>query len=161
MEALEQRIALEIIVQQDAAQVRVTGEFDAEEVIGFAFEPVGGGPDGDHAVNFRVLAVDAHFQLQQLLPRQRTQVVDGLQMGQHIDAGDATEQIKAELHAQEAADGQQVRAFNIQTEKIAFDQNWLHRLAGNLLDGSQVTRQGGVLIAIAARAGLQAPGARY
>ena len=42
-EVLAQREALEAVVGQDAAQVRMTGEEDAVQVEGFALEPVGAG----------------------------------------------------------------------------------------------------------------------
>ena len=44
-EVLAQRIALEAVVGEDAAQVGVAGEQDAVEVVGLALEPVGAGKD--------------------------------------------------------------------------------------------------------------------
>ena len=40
-EVLAQRMAVEAVVGEDAAQVRVAGEEDAVEVVGLALEPVG------------------------------------------------------------------------------------------------------------------------
>ena len=44
-EILAQRMALEAVVGEDAAQVRMAGEQDAVEIVGLAFEPVGAGID--------------------------------------------------------------------------------------------------------------------
>ena len=38
-------MALPTVGQENPLQVRMPGEFDAEHVVDFAFEPVGGGPD--------------------------------------------------------------------------------------------------------------------
>ena len=46
-EVLAQRMPLEAVVGQDPAQVRMTGEQDAVEIVGLALVPVGGGEDRD------------------------------------------------------------------------------------------------------------------
>ena len=40
-EVLAQRVAFKAVVGEDAAKVRMTGEQDAVEIVGFALEPVG------------------------------------------------------------------------------------------------------------------------
>jgi hypothetical protein len=56
-EVLAERVADEAVVGQDAAQVGMTVEQDAEEVEGLTLEPVGARPDTDHRVDFRELVV--------------------------------------------------------------------------------------------------------
>ena len=46
---LAQREALPLVRQQDALQVGMAGELDAEHVVDFALQPVGRGPDAHHA----------------------------------------------------------------------------------------------------------------
>ena len=45
LEALAQRVALEVVAQHDAAQVRVAVEHDAEQVVDLALERSGAGPE--------------------------------------------------------------------------------------------------------------------
>ena len=54
-EILAERMADETVVGEDAAQVRMAGEQDAEQVERFALEPVGAGPDVDHGIDDRDL----------------------------------------------------------------------------------------------------------
>ena len=69
-------MADETVVGEDAAQIRVAGEQDAEQVEGLALEPVGAGPDVDHRIDdgiFGVLA--ARAQAHALVVRDRQQLV--------------------------------------------------------------------------------------
>ena len=45
---LAERVSLETVVGQDASQVGMSVEHDAEQVKGLPFEPVGAGPDGGY-----------------------------------------------------------------------------------------------------------------
>ena len=83
-EVLAERMADETVVGEDAAQIRVTGEQDAEQVEGFALEPVGARPDVDHRIDdgiFGVLAARANAQAlvvgdrQQLVGNRETRAV--------------------------------------------------------------------------------------
>src|SRR2546425_12906556 len=51
MEALQQRIAFEVIVQQHASQIGMAGKLDTEHVIGFTFQPVRSWPDRNHTIH--------------------------------------------------------------------------------------------------------------
>src|SRR5262245_44885709 len=55
-EVLAERVADEAVVGQDAPQVRVAAEQDAEQVEGLALVPVGRRPDAGHRVDHRRLA---------------------------------------------------------------------------------------------------------
>ena len=46
-EVLAQRMALEAVVGEDAAQIGMAGEQDAVEIVGLALEPVGAGKQAD------------------------------------------------------------------------------------------------------------------
>ena len=50
-EVLAERMADEAVVGEDAAQVRVAAEQDAEQVERLALEPVGARPDVDHGID--------------------------------------------------------------------------------------------------------------
>ena len=52
-------MADEAVVGEDAAQIRVAAEQDAEQVEGLALEPVGARPDLGHRVEHRLGAVRA------------------------------------------------------------------------------------------------------
>ena len=71
---LAQRMALEAVVQQDAAQVRVAVEGDAEHVVHLALEPVGPLPHRHERVDARVVVRHRRLQPHPLVVRQRVQV---------------------------------------------------------------------------------------
>ena len=74
-EVLAERMADEAVVGEEAAQVRVAREQDAEEVEGLALEPVGRGPDLDQGVDHRVGVIGAEgAQAQPPVMRDRQQV---------------------------------------------------------------------------------------
>jgi hypothetical protein len=76
-------------------------------------------------------------------------VIDALQVIEHIDAGDTTQEIKAKLVAQETTHSYQVRPIYFQAQIIALQGLRLNCLAGNLSNRSQVARERGILVAIA------------
>src|SRR5690606_10639930 len=68
----------ESIVGEDAAQVRMTVEDDAEQVEGLALEPVGAGMDARQGIQRRLRIVRAECaQRQPLVVGDREQLVDG------------------------------------------------------------------------------------
>src|SRR6187399_834780 len=75
-EVLAERMADEAVVGEDAAQIRVTGEKNAEQVERLALEPVGTRPDVDQRIDDGIFRVDAaRTQTQTLIVRDRQQVV--------------------------------------------------------------------------------------
>jgi hypothetical protein len=74
-EVLAQRIAVEAVIGEDAAQVRVALEEDAVHVEGFALVPVGGGIDLDDRGNGGVL-VGLQLDPDARVPGHRQQMVD-------------------------------------------------------------------------------------
>src|SRR6188768_2138 len=58
-EILAERMTDESIVGEDAAQIRMAREQDAEQVERLALEPVGAGPDVDHRIDDGIFRVDA------------------------------------------------------------------------------------------------------
>ena len=53
------RRGLEVQIRgQDAAEVGVVFELDAEHVEDFAFEPFGAGVEGDHGIDFKVAVIE-------------------------------------------------------------------------------------------------------
>ena len=76
-EVLAERMADEAVVGEDAAQVDVAVEDDAEQVEGLALEPVGGAPDLGERGNLRHVVVGTEdLQAQPPVVRQREQVRD-------------------------------------------------------------------------------------
>src|SRR5258707_1871199 len=63
MKALDQRITLKIVVQEHAAQIWMACVANTVHIIRLALQPVGRWPDRDHAINFRLLVVQAHLDL--------------------------------------------------------------------------------------------------
>src|SRR5207302_4653861 len=96
VEAFEQRVALELIIEQHASEIGMAGKANAVEVISFALKPVGGGPYRDNAIHLRLLIVQAYFKLEQLPTGNGAHMIDRFQVIQHINAGYATQQVKAE-----------------------------------------------------------------
>src|SRR5262245_40498990 len=58
---LPQRMARELLVHEEAAQVGMAGEADPEHVPHLALEPVGDGPEGDGAGHDGVVLVHRHL----------------------------------------------------------------------------------------------------
>src|SRR6266566_1432761 len=63
VEAFQQRIPLEVIIQQHAPQVGMAGKLDAEEIICLALQPVCSRPDRNNAVHLRLLVIQAYLDL--------------------------------------------------------------------------------------------------
>src|SRR5271156_6827697 len=70
---LAQGVPFPLIGEQDAFKIRVTFENDAEHVVAFAFEPIGGGPDFDNASD-RVIFTGVGFQAQALVFREGVEI---------------------------------------------------------------------------------------
>src|SRR5579884_643372 len=107
---LAERVADPIGGHQDAREIRVTGEADAEEVVDLALIPVRRGPDrgdgGDLRVG-RVLVADADLQPDGGAGGERHQVVDHVEAGlalRPVHRRDLREEVEALLVAQGAAD---------------------------------------------------------
>src|SRR5580700_8455845 len=73
---LAQRMSLERIVHQDAAQVGMSLEDDAEHVEAFALEPVRRAPNSNHAVDPRIGAVDANLDADAMRQVERVELID-------------------------------------------------------------------------------------
>ena len=99
---LAQRVALEALVAEDAPQVRVAGEAQAEHVVGLALEPVGGLPDRDQRGEHRVGLGERHLEAQARGAPHRVEVVDGVEalgaVGE-VDAANVEQQVEAGLRA--------------------------------------------------------------
>ncbi len=66
----------EAVVGEQAAQVRVALEQDAEHVEGLALEPIDAGPDAGHRIHHGFGVIGAkHAQAQPLVERDRKQMV--------------------------------------------------------------------------------------
>src|ERR1700730_4207279 len=68
-------MALPIVRHQDAMQVRVSLETNAEKIIDFALVPIRRGPDGDKRGEYRILTRNPDAQPQRLAQGDRNQVV--------------------------------------------------------------------------------------
>ncbi len=73
---LAQRMALPRWGQEDAAQVRMAGEGDAEHVPGFALVPVGVGPEVGDGGNAGGVALQRHLDADVLVPVEGHEMVD-------------------------------------------------------------------------------------
>src|SRR5919107_532662 len=108
-EVLAERVPLPVVGQEDAAQVRVTVEDDAEHVERLALVPVGRAPDGNDGRDVRVLLVQENFQAQAVEALRREEVVVDLEarllLRPAVGAGDVREHVELE-----ARRGLQVRA---------------------------------------------------
>src|SRR5229473_8008610 len=82
---LTQRMALERIVHQDAAQIGMALEYDSEHVEAFALEPVSRAPVPDHATHPRVGGVHANFDPEAMAEGERIQMIDDLKPGLAIE----------------------------------------------------------------------------
>src|SRR5262245_5253219 len=89
-EVLAQRVALEAVVGQDTAQVRVAGEQDAVEIVGLPLEPVGGG-EHPHRAGHRGVRVDLALDADALVPPRRQQVIDHLEAPLALGVVDAAD----------------------------------------------------------------------
>src|SRR6266542_1011670 len=70
-------MTLELRIHQDAAQIGMSFENNAHEIVGVAFEPIGARPDGNHAVDLGPLSfsiADACLEPQPMSQVQRMQV---------------------------------------------------------------------------------------
>src|SRR5215208_7498156 len=74
-EVFAERVPLPVVGQEDAAQVWVSVEDDAEHVEGLALVPVGRAPDGRHRRDVRVLLVEQNLQADAVVALRREEVV--------------------------------------------------------------------------------------
>ena len=90
-----QRIALEFRVEQDAAEIAVAAEHDAEHVERLALEPAGGRPHVDERIELDALfaedVADARLRAQPVLLRERVEMAHDLEPGLAIGVIDAAE----------------------------------------------------------------------
>src|SRR5271166_736060 len=70
-----ERKTFKAIGQEDAAQIRMAGKLDAEEVKNLAFQPVGAGPDGFQRIHHGMLDADAGAQADTVAPRNGNQMI--------------------------------------------------------------------------------------
>ena len=76
---LAQRVPLEPLVAEDAAQVRVAVDADAEHVPHLALEPVDPFPHRDQRGDGGVRLLERHLEAQARVARQGKEVVDGVE----------------------------------------------------------------------------------
>src|SRR5215831_2050595 len=104
---LAQGVTLELLVQQDAAQVGMVAEADPVQVPDLALHPVGGGPQLDHRVDLAGRLGNAGLDPHALVPGERVEVVDHLEArlaAELVDRGQIAQhrELEAGLVAQEA-----------------------------------------------------------
>ncbi len=95
---LAQRVAAERLVGEDAPQVRMALEGEAEHVERLALEPVGRLPDAGQAGQPGVVLGHRHLEPQPLAARQRVEVVDRLEALlalRVVDAAEVEQQVVA------------------------------------------------------------------
>src|SRR5271157_2025831 len=100
--ALRRKIAAErrtfkALWQEDAAQVRVAGKLDAEEIKNLAFEPIGAGPDRLKRIHHGMLDADAGAQANAFAARNGKQLIVQLEARFDrvaIQAGGVAQQIE-------------------------------------------------------------------
>src|SRR6266516_4548720 len=76
-----QRVTLPILGHQNAAQIRMPSETNAEHVENFALEVVGARPHRSERFDGRISAVQANFQPNALFVRDGKQMVDDFESG--------------------------------------------------------------------------------
>src|SRR5229473_4415660 len=75
---LAQRMPFPLIRQQNALQIRMAFENDAEHVVALAFKPIGRGPDLDHA-RHRLILCRMRFQAQPFVFREGVEIEDDVE----------------------------------------------------------------------------------
>src|SRR5438552_13075182 len=114
----------------------MNGEPNAVEIRCWPFKPFCSGPCRGDAIDLRLLMVQAYFELEQLPTGNGAHMIDRFQVIEHISAGYATQQVKAELVAQEAADSHKMFAVNIERKIITLESCRCDRLTNNLCNRS-------------------------
>src|SRR5581483_8344832 len=95
-----QRMTLEGIVEQDAAEVGMALEADAEHVVTLALEPVGRLPQSGDAIHPQVGLARADLDAQGAAASQRAQMIYDLEAGcalHPVDRGQIGEKVEAEV----------------------------------------------------------------
>src|ERR1035438_2863877 len=103
---LTQRESLPFLRQQDTPQVGVSGELNAEHIVGLALQPVGGPPNGSDRSDRLVLG-DGSFQAQLHVMRERVELVDDLEalfFLRIVYGREIGEHVVLLVHLEEAAD---------------------------------------------------------
>src|SRR6266446_3885519 len=76
---LAQRVADELLIEEEAPQVRMTLEADAEHVPHLPLEPVGDGPEPAGGGHPRVVFLYAHLEADAVVVRGRVEMIDDLE----------------------------------------------------------------------------------
>src|SRR5258705_5904831 len=97
-EVLAERMARPVLRHEDAAEVGMAREGDAEEIEHLALLPVGVAPDVRHRGDDRIVAARVHLEHELMAERVRQQVVHDLDVAQLrvVDAPEAREAVEAE-----------------------------------------------------------------
>src|SRR5881628_3347887 len=85
---LPERVADELLVEQQALQVRMAGEAHPEHVPHLALEPVGNGPEAAGRRHHRVVFRHTHLHAQTMVVRHREEVIDDLEARPVLAAGE-------------------------------------------------------------------------
>src|SRR3990172_7626259 len=104
-EVLAERMAQEPFPHQEALEVGMAGEDDAEEVVDFALLQVGSLPERRERGHFRMLTVvAADLDREEVVPFKRREMIDDLKVIEVVDRGEVVEVVDSEL-ALEGATG--------------------------------------------------------
>src|SRR6266540_6015619 len=76
---LSQRVADELLVEEEAPQIRMTLEADAEHVPHLSLEPVGDGPESARGGHPRVVFLHPHLEADAVVVRGRVEMIDDLE----------------------------------------------------------------------------------
>src|SRR5208282_3386833 len=91
-----QGVAFPVLGHQNAPQIWMAGETNAEKIEHFALEIIGAGPYGSERLDRRAVAVQVNFQPDAFFFRDRQQVIDNLKPGFGripVDASDVGKEI--------------------------------------------------------------------
>jgi hypothetical protein len=99
-------VSREALPEKDTLEVRMAAERDAHEVVDLALLQVGALPDAAHGRHEGIVVRRASLEDERVVPGQRRQDVDDVEVLQPIDAEEAVEVLAVELGvvAQEAGD---------------------------------------------------------
>jgi hypothetical protein len=90
-------MAFPVFGEEDAAQIRMTGEANAEKVENLALEPVGARPNRDKRIHDSIAAGESDAETNLVAPRDGDEVVVHFETrlkGKTVDAGGVREKIK-------------------------------------------------------------------
>src|SRR5664280_122562 len=159
---LAQRVADEVVLEQDAAQVGMPEVLDPDHVPSLALMPVRGRPDTGHGVDLGLRARQLHVQLEVRVRLPRVHVVDALDVAHLVHAGDEVERLVADLgvaleasreileHALVAACHDRVRLLHAHVPQLVAevgdqaggDRVHLHRVGADLESHAQLSSAG-------------------